>query len=261
MEKYLEIIHNITCENRNTSEQAASASTQIVKPECNCQSSLVSEANQVIEAMSANIQQISSSANAVMQTTNESNAVVKGCEDAIDIAVTQMLNIEDSVVSSAEFVANLSEHSQQIVNYIEYISKLASQTNFVVDKMAIETDRSGITGRSLESIAEEIKYLSEQSQVTAKKIAVENAAMQMNIKKTIVALQEGILETKFGSGIVCSVKRAFERVTEQTVQVSQQMEDISMDIIGVAASNVDVVCVVNEIDKTIMNTKSSTTGK
>ena len=113
--------------------------------------------------MSAGIQQVSASTNQVAEQSTQ--AVGKAAEGgkAVEEAVSQMIQVEDTVITSAEVVAKLGERSQEIGQIVGTISGIAVQTNLLALNAAFEAARAGEQGRGFAVVAEEVRKLAEQS--------------------------------------------------------------------------------------------------
>ena len=79
-------------------------------------------------------------------------------------------NIKDEVVSSTSKIEELSFLSDKINLILETISDISEQTNLLALNAAIEAAKAGEYGKGFAVVSREISRLSEDSQVSAKKI-------------------------------------------------------------------------------------------
>lgn len=237
-----------------SSEQAAQAANQIassitgIADGANEQLAAVDETSSVVEQMSAGIQQVAANTNNVAEQS--SRAAVKAGEGgkAVDRAVTQMVQIEETVITSAKVVTKLGARSKEIGQIVDTISGIAGQTNLLALNAAIEAARAGEQGRGFAVVAEEVRKLAEQSQEAAKKIAELIGEIQGDTDKAVVAMNDGTREVKTGAEVVNAAGAAFREIVELVTQVSAQVREISAAIQQMASGSQQIVGAVKKID-------------
>lgn len=226
-----------------SSEQSAQAANQIassitdVAAGAHEQMEAASQTSAVVEQMSANIRQLASNANQVAAQTAEAAGKAKDGERAVETAVAQMDQIEETVTSSAEVVAKLGERSKEIGQIVDTIAGIAGQTNLLALNAAIEAARAGEQGRGFAVVAEEVRKLAEQSQEAAGKIAELIGEIQADTDKAVVAMNDGTREVKTGAEVVSAAGGAFREIVGLVTQVSGQVKDISSAMQQMAAGS------------------------
>ena len=191
-----------------SAEQSSQATNQValsiqeVAGGANEQMNAANEAAAVVTEMSAGIQQIAANASSVsQQSETAAEKAVRGGA-AVDKAVSQMSQIEQTVNTSAQVVAKLGERSKEIGQIVDAISGIAGQTNLLALNAAIEAARAGEQGRGFAVVAEEVRKLAEQSEEAAKKIAGLIGEIQVDTDKAVQAMQQGTQEVKTGAEVV-----------------------------------------------------------
>ncbi|WP_371377571.1 methyl-accepting chemotaxis protein [Sporomusa aerivorans] len=236
------------------SEQSAQAANQIaasitsVATGANEQLAAANKASTIVEKMSAGIQQVSASTNQVAEQSTQ--AVGKAAEGgkAVEEAVSQMIQVEDTVITSAEVVAKLGERSQEIGQIVGTISGIAGQTNLLALNAAIEAARAGEQGRGFAVVAEEVRKLAEQSQEAAKKIAGLIGEIQGDTAKAVAAMNDGTREVKAGAEVVNAAGIFFREIVEMVSHVSAQVRESSAAIQQMAGESQQIVGAVITID-------------
>lgn len=218
----------------------------------------VNKTSAVVEQISANIQQISDNANDVSGISENLAGTAQTGEKAVAAAVAQMTNIEQKVFYSAQAVSKLGERSQEIGQIIATISGIAEQTNLLALNAAIEAARAGEHGRGFAVVADEVRKLAEQSQVSAKQIATLIAEIQYDTNEAVMAMNEGTSEVKVGAQVVDTAGKAFQQIMVLINQVSTEIKEISAAIQQMASGSQQIVYGVRDIDKVSNETAGQT---
>jgi len=207
------------------------------------------EAAAVVEQMSASIQQVAVNTNQVTAQSALAEDKAQEGGKAVDKAVTQMSNIENTVNTSAKVVAKLGERSQEIGHIVDTISGIAGQTNLLALNAAIEAARAGEQGRGFAVVAEEVRKLAEQSQEATKKITDLIGEIQGDTQKAVIAMNDGTREVKTGAEVVNAAGAAFCEIAELVTHVTRQVKEISSEIQQIASSSQQIVGSVQRIDE------------
>lgn len=237
------------------SEQSAQAAQQItasitnMAEEANAQMEAANESSAVVEQISASIQQIAANANQVAGQSALAADQAKNGDKEVAQAVKQMNHIENTVNTSAQFVAKLGERSKEIGQIVDTISGIAGQTNLLALNAAIEAARAGEQGRGFAVVAEEVRKLAEQSQEAAKKIAGLIGEIQGDTDKAVDAMHEGTEEVRRGAEVVNTAGLAFKDIMAVVDQLSAQVKEISAAIQQMATGSQQIVHSVKKIDE------------
>ncbi|SDE57453.1 methyl-accepting chemotaxis protein [Sporomusa acidovorans] len=245
-------------------EQSAQAATQVANAIAEVadgtykQVAAIEKSSVIVEQMLTSIQQVSASSQTVAGMSDKTAAAATEGSKAIEKAVNQMVNIEQTVNSSASVISSLGERSQEIGQIINTISGIASQTNLLALNAAIEAARAGEQGRGFAVVAEEVRKLAEQSQDAAKQIEAMIGEIQSETGKAVASMNQGTQEVKIGTEVVSTAGKAFEQITGLIGQVSCKIREIAAAIQQMAGDSHQVVDSVQEIDKISKNTASHT---
>ena len=237
-----------------SADQSAQATNQVaisiqeVASGASEQMNAANEASSVVTEMSAGIEQIAANASSVAgQTETAADKAVKGGA-AVDKAVTQMSQIEQTVNTSAKVVAKLGERSKEIGQIVDTISGIAGQTNLLALNAAIEAARAGEQGRGFAVVAEEVRKLAEQSEEAAKKIANLIGEIQVDTDKAVEAMNQGTEEVKTGADVVNAAGVSFREIADLVTEVSDQVKQITAAIHEMARGSEKIVESVHKID-------------
>jgi methyl-accepting chemotaxis protein len=207
----------------------------------------VDETMNIVEEMSAELQQIVANTSNVSAAAEKTSSTAQIGGKAVLEATSQMANIEASVMHSAEVVGKLGERSKEIGQIIDTIAGIAGQTNLLALNAAIEAARAGEHGRGFTVVAEEVRKLAEQSKKAAQEITALIGKMQEDTEQAVIVMNEGTLKAKKGTQVVNIAGQSFTEITLHIEQVSEQLRDISAAIEHMASDNQQIVASVKGI--------------
>lgn len=112
-----------------------------------------------------------------IETVNHSRTIVSS-------QVSRMAESKEISAKVTGSVFSLSAKSKEIGQITEVIGRIADQTNLLSLNASIEAARAGEQGRGFAIVADEIRKLAEQSNVSGKKIAEIIREVQQNVTQT-----------------------------------------------------------------------------
>jgi methyl-accepting chemotaxis protein len=238
-----------------SSEQTSEAASHIagtimnVSEGANRQLEVVNEASYATEEMDKKIKKMVEDTESMVITAGKTADAAQEGSKAVDEVIIQMNKIEQAVNSSAEVVEILRQSSKEIGQIVDAISNIAGQTNLLALNAAIEAARAGESGRGFAVVAEEVRKLSEQSNMAAMQISQLIGDIQNEADKAIVVMKEGTQEVKNGTDVVNSAGKAFEQISRAVKQVSMQVSSVSEAVEQISSSSHQIVTSVYEIEK------------
>jgi methyl-accepting chemotaxis protein len=195
----------------------------------------------IVEEMTARIEQAAANANLVADMTDKTTQAADTGSEAINKAVRQMHDIEQSVGRSAQVVSKLNSHSAEIGQIVGTIAAIAAQTNLLALNAAIEAARAGEQGRGFAVVAEEVRKLAEQSEVATKQIAVLISQVRTDTAEAVTAMQSGMTEVNAGAQVVSTAGQAFGDIHHLVGLVASQVKDISAVTSELASGSQQIV--------------------
>ncbi|MDF2875210.1 MAG: mcpB 2 [Sporomusa sp.] len=163
-------------------------------------------------------------ANATKLAADITGQAVRATSDgssAVENAILQMNQIENTVNDSAMVVTELGVRSKEIGLIVETIAGIASQTNLLALNAAIEAARAGEQGRGFAVVAEEVRKLAEQSQEAAKQISELISDIQVKTEKAVLAMSAGTEEVHKGTAVVGKAGTTFQEIERHVKEVAQ----------------------------------------
>lgn len=236
------------------SEQSAQASGQVaslivaVANEAEGQKASTNKVARVMQTMNGGIQNVVENTNTVAESTEKTAASSMEGEKVVKDAIYQMQSIEDAVTDSAKVVEILGERSKEIGDIVGTISEIAGQTNLLALNAAIEAARAGEQGRGFAVVADEVRKLAEQSHGAASRIADLISEIQLEIDKTVLAMNKGTKETQLGTEVITNAEEKFDAISQLVNEVSGQVRDIKVQIESMAQNSETIVCEVRDVE-------------
>ncbi len=217
----------------DSADQTARAVTQVaggiseVAAGSEKQFAIVNHTASVIGQMVTDISQVTQNTDIVAATAGKAAGSAAAGAKTIDMSITQMDKIDQTVSNSTLVVAKLGERSKEIGQIVDTISGIAGQTNLLALNAAIEAARAGEQGRGFAVVAEEVRKLAEQSQTAAKQIAGLIGEIQTDTEQAVTAMAAGATEVKLGTDVVKNAQQAFGDISELVDKVLKQVQAIT----------------------------------
>lgn len=231
----------------STTEQSAQASNQvadsIVKVAQGTAEQLdaVNSTSGAIETLNETIQSIAGQADQAASHGREAAEVAREGGKTLEQAIGQIKRIEQSTNESTGVVTALGERSAEIGQIVDTISSISEQTNLLALNAAIEAARAGEHGRGFAVVADEVRKLAESSQAAAQQIAELIQQTRKDTENAVAGMQAGSEEVRVGTQNIISMGDSFRRIIEIVEAVSDQVQQISAAISGMAANGEEIV--------------------
>lgn len=249
-EQVSESSHQLTASASHSAQaanQVAGATTNVADG-AEHQLTAVCETSAAVQQMLDSVQRIADSANRVAEKSVQATNTAASGSKTVEKAVGQMMQIENTVNTSANVVVKLGEQSTKIGQIVETMSEIAAQTNLLALNAAIEAARAGEHGRGFAVVASEVKKLAEQSQGAAKKIASLIGEIQGDTAKAVQAMKLGTEEVKVGAEVVTTTGKSFQNLEALVLEVSSQIREISTAIHEMSDDSAQIISSVQAID-------------
>ena len=247
-----------------SSQQAAEAATHVAQTVVEVaggmdkQLASVDQAKQNIDAAFIDINNMTEKAATVTENTEQMAGAADHGAELMQNAMDKMNGIEHSVANSAEVVKKLGENSKQIGQIVESISAIADQTNLLALNAAIEAARAGEAGRGFSVVAEEVRKLAEQSQLSAEEIKQRISVIQGDTEEAVVAMEAGTNEVALGTQAIREVGEQFQDITARVASIKSEMAEINHEVQTVSKGMQGVVEAMDVIDEVSRSTSEET---
>lgn len=185
--------------------------------------------------------QIRSQSTAVQQSSSSVHSVVKAIENIADMVshrVAKSKELQDitqsggaKMVETNEKIKEMSSTIDSMMEAIDIIENISSQTNLLSMNAAIEAAHAGDAGKGFAVVADEIRKLAETSAESSKSIAT-------NLRKNVEMIQILLAVSEEAS-------ESFNSIGEEVRQVTQTLEDITDSTQDLSASGRQILQAIN----------------
>ncbi|BBH23199.1 hypothetical protein Back11_45440 [Paenibacillus baekrokdamisoli] len=207
-----------------------------------------------LEELTQGIMRISESSATVSEAAAQAVDTAEAGKETINDMSRQMNNISSSAQQTLNIAKLLQDYTNEIEGTLQGIRDFADQTKLLALNASIEAARAGEHGRGFTVVAAEVRKLAEGStaaveQVTAllSNIGREAGRISEHMDDAAMEIQEGSrLSEDAGRSFVHAVA-AFRLVTQQIMEVSATVEELSAGSEEVAATVSSMASIAGEV--------------
>jgi len=190
-------------------------------------SETVSQMASNVNQISTSITKISSATQAVASVAQKTANLARSGEDIISVIIDKVSRSKDSAFQTVELINNLGKCSMQIGDIINYITKIADQTNLLSLNATIEAARAGEAGRGFAVVAGEVRKLAEGSAHSASEIAQLVREVQMETTRVVTAVESVATEVGESANVTQEAGRSFKDISAAAKDIASQIESIA----------------------------------
>lgn len=185
------------------------------------------ESSLAMSDLSVGVQRIADSSSAVSASADEVTDQTQRGSAQLQMAVSQMTELKQSVDETSLAIERLGERSVQISGIIGLISSISKQTNLLALNAAIEASRVGEHGRGFAVVASEIRMLADQTKQAAEQVTelVEHVVQDTNQASQAMAV--GNEQVRIGVQSVSDSDLLFTSILAEMTQVTDQIQEVS----------------------------------
>lgn len=235
-------------EQTSTGSEEISKSVIVIANNTNDQLKSITEAVDITQEISNNIQQAAENAGKTADVAQMTLKATQIGERAIAKTKGQMNNIENTVNGIDQVIKKLGDRSNEIGQIVETIAGLAEQTNLLALNAAIEAARAGEQGRGFAVVADEVRKLAEESQESTKRISDLIEQIQSDTDKAVNAMKSGTNEVKKGMEVVSEAGESFGTISKYVDRITGQIQEISDTTKKIALGSQKVVSAMGQVE-------------
>ncbi|MER2108473.1 MAG: methyl-accepting chemotaxis protein [Solibacillus sp.] len=227
-------------------EQIASTMQEIATG-TETQASTTGDLAETMNAFIARIQETTSEGVALKSHSNDVQNLTNTGKDLMTSSTTQMATINEIVLHSVRNVEGLNEQSAEISKLVSVIDDISNQTNLLALNAAIEAARAGEHGKGFAVVADEVRKLAEQVQLSVADISTIVGRIQQETKSVTKSLQDGYEEVKKGTNQMTETNETFHHISDAVSGMIANIDLIALNLNGVLASTEEIGTSINEI--------------
>lgn len=230
-----------TTQQMNASSQEVASTMAQMSKGVSAYTQRIEETYRIMEGMVSSLKEVVTQAEKTVSSSEFASQQVNLSGKRMIEMTAKMNKINETVTSAVNLIKNLGERSKQIGEITETITSIADQTNLLSLNAAIEAARAGDAGRGFAVVAEEVRKLAENSAQAANRIGglIKNIQLEMN--KTISAIETGSAEVIEGRQISNLISGVLDGVISAISEATKMAKNIAQAISGQLASSEKVI--------------------
>ncbi|WP_409290281.1 methyl-accepting chemotaxis protein [Peribacillus sp. SCS-37] len=189
-----------------------------------------------LQQVKEGVRQISKAALTVAELSRHTTQEAEEGGHFVEANLSQMKFINDSVGRSHGVVGTLAQRSTEIGAILGVISDIADQTNLLALNAAIEAARAGEHGKGFAVVADEVRKLAEQSQMSTKNIADLISLIQLDTSETVDIMNEVVKNAEEGVKVSEQTSDKFNKILNSTRNITPQIEQVTATVQQISAS-------------------------
>ncbi len=184
------------------------------------------EAEATIRNFTNTLKTIVDNSQTVAITSVNTTLEAKDGRKLVHNTINQMNTISQSIDHTFSYIEALTKKSNDIGKIIDVITNISGQTNLLALNAAIEAARAGEHGKGFSVVANEVRKLSEESEISAQSINTLIKEVQSDTIKAKKAMDRVLIEAKEGLSIVNLTGKGLENIVSATTSVDQEINEI-----------------------------------
>jgi twitching motility protein PilJ len=241
----------------NTSVQDDERAVEQLSEQALTQALDITRTLESFEQMTYSIQAVAENAHQAAEVAHIAATAAETGGAAIDTTVESILDLQTTVVKTADKVKVLGESSQQIAKVVSLVQQIALQTNLLAVNAGIEANRAGEGGEGFRVIAAQVGALATQSTNATREIEEVIETLQLGTQEVIKAMEKGTVQVVDSSRSVISAKESLEQIFEVSHQIDELVRSISNTTVSQAQTSQAVTDLMQQIARTSQHTSDS----
>ncbi|GHW45621.1 methyl-accepting chemotaxis protein [Vibrio cholerae] len=182
--------------------------------------SAVSELANVAHTISDNSAQAATSASTSLKECSTSIQLVDESKESISRLASKLDDVSKTTQELRSYTAN-------ITSVLDTIRAISEQTNLLALNAAIEAARAGDQGRGFSVVADEVRVLSQRTELSTEEIKGIIDQLQKIVEATVVSIQESLALVDDSVGSVGKVNESLNSISQSAMQIDDMTNQIA----------------------------------
>ena len=197
-----------------------------------------------INEMGATVNEIANNAAQAADTARAADTDSNNGQVVVTRARETINQLSNDVEQVGEVVESLAIHTKSIESILDVIRAVSEQTNLLALNAAIEAARAGEAGRGFAVVADEVRNLASRTATSTNEVQVMIDKLQTEATRAVEAMQQS--RTRSAAGVA-----AVDEASLSLTGISERIGSISDMNIQVAAATEEQSTVVEDINRNI----------
>ncbi|WP_370224601.1 methyl-accepting chemotaxis protein [Cytobacillus sp.] len=228
------------------SQQVASTMQELASGS-EAQATHASNLSSLMETFSDNMQEVSSSGEAVFESSRKVIGMTEKGSQLMSASIQQMSIVDRIVQDGVEKMKGLDAQSQEISKLVSVIKDIAGQTNLLALNAAIEAARAGEQGRGFAVVADEVRKLAEEVTVSVEDITGIVSSIQTESANVADSLQGGYKEVEKGTSQIKTTGETFTEISTAIHEMAGSIQSITEKMETMAGKSQQMGAAIEEI--------------
>lgn len=217
----------------DSSDQVASAATELSQVNEETESGVRSQNAQITEAATAMTEMTATVEEVARNTQSAADAAARASEEAesgravVSDTVGAIQKLVDELNQATGVMDSLKADSDSIGGVLQVIRNVSEQTNLLALNAAIEAARAGEHGRGFAVVADEVRTLASQTQKSTEEIQSMIERLQSRADDAVRVMRqsrEGVERTASDAG---AAGESLERISQAVVNINDMVQQIA----------------------------------
>lgn len=228
-EKLVSAAHDMSsmAEEANLSSQEVTNSIDVIAKGTEEQSHNVKQSSLAAQQMASTSQEVAAESQKAASFSSRASDRAKAGGEIIQTVREKILQVKDTVDTSADTVRRLGHRSQQIGKITDVIRGISRQTNLLALNAAIEAARAGEHGRGFSVVADEVRALAEQTTESTGQIVEMIVEIQKETQVAVAAMESGTVVVDEGAALANQASEAFTAIVDAVTETVQTIQEIA----------------------------------
>ena len=212
----------------NTSAESMSSAAKQQESSTSEQASAINEVTTTVDELNSSSKQMYGEAEQMSESSQDVLKIASEGQKAINESIEEINTIREKVKTISEHTLNLSVEAQQIGSIVKTVSDIANKTDMLAINAGIEAARAGEHGKGFSIVATEVRELADQSQKSAKKIAVLIENIQSATNSTVLSTEEAIKGFQVGIKLILEAGKTIDNLIKHTQETVNYASKIAL---------------------------------
>lgn len=180
-----------------------------------------------VENLNLAVKEIAQKTDNVVTSANDASVMAGEGQQVVNKAVLGIQQVAITVSESAQLMVALGKRSDEIGQIVNVIKDIAEQTNLLALNAAIEAARAGEQGRGFAVVADEVRKLAERTATATSEISKMISAIQSETGNAVTTMEKGSSQVSDGVALANQAGQSLQNINSSVKRVVEMIEQIS----------------------------------